>query len=461
MYYTIKNIMLIILFSSLSTRIIWGQMIGSWFSTDSLHIKRSDAASIQLNNGNILITGGYVVNQVSASNDAELFDIKTKKWNTTFPMCKGRGMHDLIKLRDGSILAIGGYDENSCEILSNDYTKWSFTDSLKRKRFYGQRTVLMDDGNVLVTGGYSYFSANNPTEALKECEIYYYLEKKWEAANDMNISRRFHTATLLKNGKVLVTGGNGGIKSCEIFDNVTKLWTSSAPMNYGRSMHSATLLSNGKVLVIGGGQKISELYNPLSDTWAEVGVVTSVSGNQAIKLVNEEYLLLIDSLEPYWELYSLSKYKSIYSGKFPRKISSKSITKINENEVILAGGLETIIVSTPVIVYTSFCQIYAINSTSVKGTDNYNNPVNNISLSCYPNPFNNSTNITIELKTSDWISLKLYNVLGESAKTIYDGNISIGKHLFQLNINNLASGIYFVRLNSIKFTKLIKVIHQK
>src|SRR5262245_58707785 len=68
--------------------------------------------------------------------------------------------------------------------------------------------------------------------------------------------RALHTATLLPNGKVLVTGGllNSVIitASAELYDPATGVWTSAGTLAEARYVHTATLLPNGKVLVVGG-----------------------------------------------------------------------------------------------------------------------------------------------------------------------------------------------------------------
>ena len=66
---------------------------------------------------------------------------------------------------------------------------------------------------------------------------------------------RFHTATLLPNGKVLVAGGsNGGgsLSSAELYDPASGSWSTTGSLATARDYHTATLLPNGKVLVAGG-----------------------------------------------------------------------------------------------------------------------------------------------------------------------------------------------------------------
>ena len=453
--------------------ISFAQKVGNWFVTSSLQEKKDALAGIQLNDGNILVTGGNTPSQYLPSNETEIYDVKSQMWKVAVPMNKGRAYHSLIKLKDGSIMAIGGYSEKTCEILSNDYTKWTFTDTINTRKYWGQNVVLMQDGNVLSIGGYINTS-NDTTGALRECEIYSYLERNWELTSKLNIGRFEHTATVLKDGRVLVTGGwteyHGRIllNSCEIFDPTTKKWTYVQPMHYPRARHSATLLSNGKVLIVGGLQNYSELYNPLTNNWEVVGSVNLASGNnRAVMLKNEEYLLLVHDVYGArcgWELYSLKNFKSIYYEEFKRIISDPEVIKIDDNKVIVAGGFETILSGgVPVFISSNFCQIYDINytSVSVKEIVNQNHLQTDFSLSCYPNPSNNSTNIIANLNSSGWIIMKVYNILGSEISTIYNGELAAGRHEFRYDMERFPSGIYFVRISSQNKTQLLKIIHQK
>ena len=71
----------------------------------------------------------------------------------------------------------------------------------------------------------------------------------------MNYGRYLHTASVLTNGKVLVTGGYNGVSylpSAELYDPSTGLWNITGNMNNTRTYHTASVLTNGKVLVAGG-----------------------------------------------------------------------------------------------------------------------------------------------------------------------------------------------------------------
>ena len=92
----------------------------------------------------------------------------------------------------------------------------------------------------------------------------------------MHAGRSQHAATLLKNGQVLVTGGNSYGSpgaTAELYDPLTETWIIIDVMHDQRVMHTASLLPNGKVLVAGGmgdwynSFSSAELFDPTTRNW--------------------------------------------------------------------------------------------------------------------------------------------------------------------------------------------------
>ncbi|MFG5777349.1 kelch repeat-containing protein [Comamonas sp. J-3] len=78
--------------------------------------------------------------------------------------------------------------------------------------------------------------------------------RSFHAAASMAGARDSHTATLLADGRVLVTGGdnNGALATSELYDPASNSWSAGGNLKTARIAHTATLLSDGKVLVTGG-----------------------------------------------------------------------------------------------------------------------------------------------------------------------------------------------------------------
>ena len=74
----------------------------------------------------------------------------------------------------------------------------------------------------------------------------------------------------------------------------------------------------------------------------------------------------------------------------------------------------------------------------------------------YPNPFNCNTNIKIELPENIKIELYVHDINGKLLEKLYVGQLNAGSHLFTWHASNISSGIYFIRLKSDKFNKVVK-----
>ena len=82
-------------------------------------------------------------------------------------------------------------------------------------------------------------------------------------------------------------------------------------------------------------------------------------------------------------------------------------------------------------------------------------------LQNYPNPFNPSTSISFGLPQYSFVSLKVYNSLGEEIAELGGREYSAGQHIVKFNASNLASGVYFYTIRTGKFTSTQKMIIQK
>jgi Galactose oxidase, central domain len=110
------------------------------------------------------------------------------------------------------------------------------------------------------------------------------------AVGNMTTVRADHTATLLRNGKVLIAGGSGvgfqALDSAELYDPSTRTFAPTGSMITPRYAHSATLLADGRVLIAGGTQDVNrgtfvftaEIYDPSTGAFTATGDLTSIGG---------------------------------------------------------------------------------------------------------------------------------------------------------------------------------------
>ncbi len=76
----------------------------------------------------------------------------------------------------------------------------------------------------------------------------------------------------------------------------------------------------------------------------------------------------------------------------------------------------------------------------------------------YPNPFNPSTMINYQLPMSNWVTLRVYDLLGRQVATLVDEEKPPGSYTVEWNATGLASGVYYYRLQAGEFSQTMKLI---
>ncbi len=76
----------------------------------------------------------------------------------------------------------------------------------------------------------------------------------------------------------------------------------------------------------------------------------------------------------------------------------------------------------------------------------------------YPNPFNPSTTISFSLPSKSFVSLKVYDVIGNEVATIVNQELSAGNYTKQWNAENMSSGVYYYQLKAGTFSETKKLV---
>jgi hypothetical protein len=84
-----------------------------------------------------------------------------------------------------------------------------------------------------------------------------------------------------------------------------------------------------------------------------------------------------------------------------------------------------------------------------------------LSLNCYPNPFNPVTTISFNLVKSGYVTLKIYDMIGREVKTLISETKAIGSCIIPFDGSRLASGSYIYRLSVIPDNGGKEIIIQK
>ncbi|MCL5027791.1 MAG: cellulase family glycosylhydrolase [Bacteroidetes bacterium] len=102
---------------------------------------------------------------------------------------------------------------------------------------------------------------------------------------------------------------------------------------------------------------------------------------------------------------------------------------------------------------------YFMFSSNVTGVKNEKKHEFTFSLNQnFPNPFNPSTEIKYSIPSRSFVTLKVYNILGNEVRTLVNENKEAGEYSINFNANNLPSGVYFYRINAGNYTGLKKMI---
>ena len=76
----------------------------------------------------------------------------------------------------------------------------------------------------------------------------------------------------------------------------------------------------------------------------------------------------------------------------------------------------------------------------------------------YPNPFNPDTSIKYSVAEDSFVTIKVYNTLGEEVATLVNGEESAGNYKLDFNASRLPSGIYIYRMRTNNFTSSKKML---
>lgn len=170
---------------------------------------------------------------------------------------------------------------------------------------------------------------------------------------EMNVERAAHQATLLPNGQVLITGGCAGRgcapfhRSVEVYDPASRGFQARAPMTIPRASHTATLLRDGRVLVAGGwsGQRATpsaEVYDVEANQWSPVGDMTEPRCSHiAVPLLDGRVCIMGGGGGRLGDLATAEVFDpatSTFSSMGRKRSNHYLATRLEDGRVLLTGG---------------------------------------------------------------------------------------------------------------------------
>jgi hypothetical protein len=346
----------------ISSRLTYAQTVGgTWAVTGRLNMSRTGHTATLLPNGKVLVAGGVNNNLGSGRiiyttmNSAELYDPVTGAWNYTGNLMQRRELHTATLLQNGQVLVAGGFDYetaynpttvlNSAELFDPATGQWRLTGSLNT--ITGRpRAALLADGTVLAVGR----SDQGAPKPVYSAELYDPATGTWSSINAPLTLGSQLGLTRLANGKVLCLGGDyTSVMSAELYDPATRTWSRTGFLNEIQIMHTASLLPNGRVLVTGwtgdspSAELGAELYDPYMGTW-QVTAKPSILGTAT--LLSDGRVLLTGNYDAYVsptpgsgeEIYDPASGTWSQTGQHSPPRSSFTATLLSDGRVLTAGG---------------------------------------------------------------------------------------------------------------------------
>jgi hypothetical protein len=346
-----------------------------------------------------------------------------------------------------------------------------------RIRSYGS-AAMYEAGKILSVGG-----GDPPTNSAEVIDLNE-ATPQWRAVSPMASVRRYHNATLLPDGNVLVIGGTrspgfndatDAVLVAEMWDSKNETWTTMAAMQHERVYHStAILLPDGRVLAGGGGRpepgghashRDFEIYSPpylfkgtrpaITSAPAKVtyGQTFVVKTPDAMSIADVTWIRLPSVTHAFDQNQRLNRLRFLAAS------GALNVTAPDRANLCPPGHYMLFILNGDSV--PSAAKIIQIIDDSVHTAVKSKNAgmSNDFRLGQnYPNPFNPTTTIEFDLPKAEFVALKIYNTLGAEVTTLVSENLPAGQYRLRLDAGNLASGIYLYKLQAESFVQTKKMI---
>ncbi|TGL16054.1 Kelch repeat-containing protein [Leptospira meyeri] len=267
----------------------------------------------------------------------------------------GRFEFDAFQNANEDVIAIYG-GSSTAEILRKGSSSFTLTNPSLPAIARGERGVMLDGKNLLITGGIQLANAYSLTSSyIFDTDVATIMP-----TGNMNGPRHLHNIVKLQDGKVIILGGIRdfvpvapnyftSLNTAEIYDPATGVFTEvTSRMMTARSFSCSVLLDDGRVFVIGGTDGIfapkdtTEFFDPNTQTfsWGPT-LPVPVGALKCMKLIDGNVLIYgaqLSNLNNSTMLYDYSRNQifTVANSKFRREWSIAS--ELPDGGILFYGG---------------------------------------------------------------------------------------------------------------------------
>jgi len=251
---------------------LYDPVSGNWSFLPNMNAGRFYPTNTVLPNGDVVVLSGEISPDLGNNPLPQVWQMSSSTWRDLTTAQLLLPNYPEMYLAPNGTLFYAGPTTTSRYLDTTGTGSWTIGPTMNYgPRDYGP-SVMYDNGKIMVVGG------GAPTATAETINLNA-LVPTWSYTGTMANARRQANATLLPDGKVLVTGGSSGtgfddnthpVFPAELWDPATGTWSTMASLSVYRGYHSvALLLPDGRVLSGGGectgtncNRHTSEIFSP-------------------------------------------------------------------------------------------------------------------------------------------------------------------------------------------------------
>lgn len=245
----------------------YGSFSNTWTAVPDMNAGRWYPTVTTLPNGDALVVSGSIDLTIGANPLPQVYQLASNTWRNLSTAQLSQPLYPMMFVAPNGRVIDVAPSQVTRWLDTSGTGEWSTVASRKSGDRDAGTAVMYEAGKILVLGG-----GDPPLRSAEVIDLNQ-PSPAWRSVGRMSVARRHVNATLLPDGKVLVTGGTSGagfndmsrpVFQSELWDPATENFTPVASATVPRLYHSAaTLLPDGRVLATGGNEQLTpEVYSP-------------------------------------------------------------------------------------------------------------------------------------------------------------------------------------------------------